>query len=58
MAAAPLKFVAFNCLKGADAKEVSSTEVLLTQLIGEFQKHGARGDVIRAVDHNIKPRAV
>jgi hypothetical protein len=51
-----LKVVAFNCsLKSAEAKEMSSTEKLLNQLLEEFAKHGAAGTIVRAVDHDIKP---
>jgi multimeric flavodoxin WrbA len=52
----PLKVLAFNCsLKSAKGKEKSSTDALLTHLMDELEKHGAKGAVIRAVDHNIKP---
>jgi multimeric flavodoxin WrbA len=51
-----LKVLAFNCtLKSAGADEQSSTEVLIGQLMDELKKYGAKGDVVRAVDHNIKP---
>src|ERR1043165_1802830 len=51
-----LKVLAFNCtLKSAHGDEQSSTEVLLGQLMDELKRHGAAGDVVRAVDHNIKP---
>jgi multimeric flavodoxin WrbA len=51
-----LKVLAFNCsLKSARDGEQSSTEVLLGQLLGALVKENAQGDVIRAVDHNIKP---
>jgi acetylornithine deacetylase/succinyl-diaminopimelate desuccinylase-like protein len=51
-----LKVIAFNCsLKSARAKEESSTESLLRQLLAELEKHGATGTTVRAVDHNIKP---
>jgi multimeric flavodoxin WrbA len=51
-----LKVLAFNCsLKSARAKEKSSTDALLEQLMDELAKHGAKGAVVRAVDHNIKP---
>ena len=56
MASAKLKVLAFNCsLKSAHAKQKSSTEVLLRQLMDELAEHGAAGDVIRAVDFDIKP---
>lgn len=52
----PLKILAFNCsLKSAADKDSSSTEVLLTQLLDAFAEHGAKGEIVRAVDHNIKP---
>jgi multimeric flavodoxin WrbA len=51
-----LKVLAFNCtLKNARDKEQSSTEVLIGQLMDELKEHGAKGDIVRAVDHNIKP---
>lgn len=52
-----LKVIAFNCsLKSADeAKETSSTEKLVNQLLEEFKKHDATGTIVRAVDHDIKP---
>jgi multimeric flavodoxin WrbA len=51
-----LKALAFNCsLKAARAKEKSSTEVLLNQLLEALAEHGVKGEIIRAVDHNIKP---
>jgi len=52
----PLKVLAFNCsLKSARDKEKSSTEVLLRQLMDELEQYGAKGAIVRAVDHNIKP---
>lgn len=54
--AAALKVVAFNCtLKSAREKEKSSTQVLLEQLMDALKENGAKGAVVRAVDHNIKP---
>jgi multimeric flavodoxin WrbA len=56
MAQASLKVLAFNCsLKSAQAKEKSSTEKLLQELLDELEEHGATGAIVRAVDHNIKP---
>ena len=50
-----LKVLAFNCtLKSARGDEKSSTQVLIEQLMDALKKHGAKSDVIRAVDHNIK----
>lgn len=55
-AARQLKVLAFNCsLKSASGKEKSSTEALLQQLMKELEKHDAKGAIVRAVDHNIKP---
>ena len=51
-----LKVLAFNCsLKSANGREKSSTDVLLKQLLDALGHHGAKGEIIRAVDHNIKP---
>ena len=51
-----LKVLAFNCsLKSATDKEKSSTQSLLQQLMDELAKYGAKGAIVRAVDHNIKP---
>jgi multimeric flavodoxin WrbA len=56
MPAPALKILAFNCsLKSARSKEKSSTDVLLQQMFEEFAKLGAKGEIVRAVDHNIKP---
>ncbi len=56
MAQASLKVLAFNCsLKSAQAKEKSSTEKLLQELLDALEQHGASGEIVRAVDHNIKP---
>lgn len=52
----PLKVLAFNCtLKSARGREKSSTQVLLEQLMDALKEHGASGDIVRTVDHNIKP---
>jgi multimeric flavodoxin WrbA len=51
-----LKVLAFNCsLKSTRGREKSSTDALLKQLMDELEEHGAKGDIVRAVDHNIKP---
>ena len=56
MPAPALKVLAFNCsLKSAGGKEKSSTDILLQQLLDALATHGAKGDIIRAVDHDIKP---
>jgi multimeric flavodoxin WrbA len=52
----PLKVIAFNCtLKSARTQEKSSTQILLEQLMDALEEHGAKGAIVRAVDHNIKP---
>ncbi len=56
MAPPKLKVLAFNCsLKSAHGREKSSTDALLKQILGELEKLGAKGEIVRAVDHNIKP---
>jgi multimeric flavodoxin WrbA len=51
-----LKALAFNCsLKSSGGKQKSSTEVLLSQLISQLQLFGVETEVVRAVDHDIKP---
>jgi multimeric flavodoxin WrbA len=56
MTPAPLKVLAFNCsLKSVRGQETSSTQVLLGQVMEAMREQGATGDVVRAVDHNIKP---
>jgi len=49
-----LKIFAFNCtLKPSPA--ASSTDKLLQEVLDEFGKHGGEGEIVRAVDCNIKP---
>jgi multimeric flavodoxin WrbA len=51
-----LKALAFNCsLKSSRGDETSSTEALLSQLISELSRFDVETEVIRAVDHDIKP---
>ena len=51
-----LNVLAFNCsLKSAGGRETSSTDVLLKQLLDALAQHGAKGEIIRAVDQDIKP---
>ena len=51
-----LKVLAFNCsLKSARDEEPSSTDVLLKQMLEALAEHGATGEIVRVVDHNIKP---
>lgn len=50
----PVKAVAINCtLKPSPA--VSSTEVLLREMLQAFEALGVEGELVRAVDFNIKP---
>jgi multimeric flavodoxin WrbA len=56
MAASALKVMAFNCsLKKSRGGEKSSTESLLKQLMQALEERGASGEIVRAVDHDIKP---
>jgi multimeric flavodoxin WrbA len=56
MAARKLKVLAFNCsLKSVQGREKSSTDALLHQFLEALEEHGATGEIVRAVDHNIKP---
>jgi multimeric flavodoxin WrbA len=48
--------LAFNCtLKSAKGDESSSTDALLSQLTGQLRKFDVETEVVRAVDHDIKP---
>ena len=56
MADNSLKILAFNCsLKGARDEHSSSTDVLLKQMLDAFAEEGGKGEIVRAVDHDIKP---
>jgi multimeric flavodoxin WrbA len=51
-----LTALAFNCsLKNSGNKERSSTDVLLQQMLDALAEHGVTGEIVRAVDHDIKP---
>jgi multimeric flavodoxin WrbA len=51
-----LTALAFNCsLKNSGKKEKSSTDVLLQQVLDALAEHGVTGEIVRAVDHDIKP---
>src|SRR6201992_227666 len=51
-----LKALTFNCsLKSSSDGETSSTEVLLSQLISQLHSNDVETEVVRAVDHDIKP---
>lgn len=50
----PLEAIALNCtLKGGDA--ASSTEKILKDCLAALAKHDVTGEIIRVVDHDIKP---
>jgi multimeric flavodoxin WrbA len=50
----PLKAFAFNCtLKPSPA--VSSTDRILRELLAALSQHDAKGEIVRAVDYDIKP---
>ncbi|HEX4278426.1 MAG TPA: NAD(P)H-dependent oxidoreductase [Bryobacteraceae bacterium] len=52
----PTKALAFNCtLKSAKGGQTSSTEKLLGQLAAELRKLDVETEIVRAVDHDIKP---
>ncbi len=56
MASTTLTAFGFNCsLKSASGKETSSTDALLKQIFDALAKHGVTGEIVRAVDHDIKP---
>ena len=47
---------ALNCsLKSTKDEERSSTDRMLSDLLGALKDHDAAGDIVRAVDHDIKP---
>lgn len=47
---------ALNCsLKASDDKEKSSTDKMLSDLFSAFESHGVKGEIVRALDHDIKP---
>ena len=50
----PLKAFAFNCTLKLSPAE-SSTEKLLREMIDALREHEVEGDLVRAVDFNIKP---
>ena len=56
MATATLRAIALNCtLKSARGREKSSTEVLLGQVLEALEEHNVEGEIVRVVDHKIKP---
>lgn len=50
----PLKAVALNCTLKPSRKS-SSTERLLRQIMGEMRVAGVKSELVRVVDHNVKP---
>jgi multimeric flavodoxin WrbA len=53
-APAPLRALALVCsLKPSPAP--SSSELMARQVLAELAKHGVSGDVVRVVDHDVKP---
>jgi multimeric flavodoxin WrbA len=51
-----MKALAFNCsLKSAKGGETSSTDALLLQLAAQLQRFDVDTEIIRAVDHDIRP---
>lgn len=54
--AVALTAFALNCsLKASSAAETSSTDKMLADLLDAFAPHGVTGEVVRALDHDIKP---
>jgi multimeric flavodoxin WrbA len=46
----------FNCsLKRSDGKETSSTDALMNDFFAALAENGARGEIVRAADFDIKP---
>jgi multimeric flavodoxin WrbA len=51
-----IKALAFNCsLKSAKGDETSSTDALLSQLVSQLHTFEVDTEIVRAVDHDIKP---
>lgn len=54
--AAPLTAFALNCsLKPSSAGESSSTDKMLSDLLDALKPHHVTGEIVRALDHDIKP---
>lgn len=52
----PLTVLALNCsLKASDDDDKSSTDRLLSDLLSALKPHGVSGEIVRALDHDIKP---
>jgi len=53
---APLTAFALNCtLKTSTDDEKSSTDKMLGDLLGALKPHGVAGEIVRALDHDIRP---
>jgi multimeric flavodoxin WrbA len=47
---------ALNCsLKASDDEERSSTDRMLSDLLAALKQHGVKGEIVRALDHDIRP---
>lgn len=52
----PLTAFALNCsLRGAQSESPSSTDKMIDDLFAAMAPHGVTGEVVRAIDHDIKP---
>jgi multimeric flavodoxin WrbA len=52
----PLSAFAINCsLRGEGQGDPSSTDKMIADLLAAMAAHGATGEVVRAVDHDIRP---
>jgi multimeric flavodoxin WrbA len=52
----PINALALNCtLKSAKGGEPSSTDALLSQLVDQLRKFDVESEIVRAVDHDIRP---
>lgn len=54
MAVKSMKALALNCTLKAGGEE-SSTDKLLNELLAELKKHDVTSEVVRLVDHDVKP---
>lgn len=50
-----LSALAINCTLKAGNGELSSTELMLSQILATLGRHGVDSRTVRAVDHDIKP---
>jgi multimeric flavodoxin WrbA len=52
----PINALAFNCtLKSVKGSEPSSTDALLLQLVDQLRKLDVETEIVRAVDHDVRP---